>query len=131
MIYLDYSATTPVNEEVLDSFNKACLEFPGNANSLHTLGVRANKLVESETDPTKFTSEQKQNAIKQTFSDIEREMIWLNAKRLLILFRLYVKRFRFLNGLLLATTFAFMPCIARAESIWTATCTCTRTLIRF
>ncbi len=49
MIYLDYSATTPVNEEVLDSFNKACLEFPGNANSLHTLGVRANKLVESAT----------------------------------------------------------------------------------
>lgn len=30
MIYLDYSATTPVNEEVLDSFNKVCREFIGN-----------------------------------------------------------------------------------------------------
>ena len=49
MIYLDYSATTPVNKEVLDSFVKASLEFPGNSNSLHTLGVRCNKLIESAT----------------------------------------------------------------------------------
>ena len=50
MIYLDYSASTPVNKEVLDSFNRACLEFPGNPNSLHTLGVNANKLIESATN---------------------------------------------------------------------------------
>lgn len=50
MIYLDYSASTPVNKEVLDSFNRVCLEFPGNSNSLHTLGVNANKLVESATN---------------------------------------------------------------------------------
>ncbi len=49
MIYLDYSASTPVNKEVLDSFNKACLDFPGNSNSLHTLGVKANELVEMAT----------------------------------------------------------------------------------
>ena len=49
MIYLDYSATTPVNKDVLDSFVKASLEFPGNSNSLHTLGVRCNKLIESAT----------------------------------------------------------------------------------
>ena len=34
MIYLDYSATTPVNREVLDSFNKASLDFLGNSNSV-------------------------------------------------------------------------------------------------
>ena len=39
MVYLDYSATTPVNKEVLESFNKACLDFPGNPNSLHRLGT--------------------------------------------------------------------------------------------
>lgn len=49
MIYLDYSASTPVNKEVLDSFSKACLDFPGNSNSLHTLGVKANDLVEMAT----------------------------------------------------------------------------------
>ena len=49
MIYLDYSATTPVNKDVLDSFVKASLEIPGNSNSLHTLGVRCNRLIESAT----------------------------------------------------------------------------------
>ena len=49
MIYLDYSATTPVNEEVLDSFNKVCREFIGNPNSLHKLGVKSKQLEESAT----------------------------------------------------------------------------------
>lgn len=45
MIYLDYSATTPVNKEVLDSFSKACLEYPGNPNSLHSLGTKSNNMI--------------------------------------------------------------------------------------
>lgn len=49
MIYLDYSATTPVDEEVLESFNKTCLKYPGNPNSLHKLGVEAKKLENSAT----------------------------------------------------------------------------------
>jgi len=49
MVYLDYSATTPVNKEVLDSFNKANLTFIGNSNSLHTLENNTNKLVNSAT----------------------------------------------------------------------------------
>lgn len=49
MIYLDYSATTPVNKDVLDSFNKACLDFPGNPNSLHMLGVNSKKLIDQAT----------------------------------------------------------------------------------
>ena len=44
MIYLDYSATTPVDREVLNSFNRVCLDYIGNTNSLHRLGVEARKL---------------------------------------------------------------------------------------
>ena len=50
MIYLDYSATTPVNRDVLDTFNKVSLEFIGNPNSLHKLGVRSKELIDSATN---------------------------------------------------------------------------------
>lgn len=49
MIYLDYSATTPVDKRVLDTFNKVCLEYPGNSNSLHSLGVKSKELEEYVT----------------------------------------------------------------------------------
>ncbi len=44
MIYLDYSATTPVDDEVLDSYVKVTKEFVGNANSIHTLGMKSKEL---------------------------------------------------------------------------------------
>ena len=47
MIYLDYSATTPVLPEVLDSYNKVTTEYFGNPNSLHNLGSKSNELLES------------------------------------------------------------------------------------
>ena len=50
MIYLDYSATTPVNSAVLESFNKAAIDYPGNANSLHKLGVKSNELIKASTE---------------------------------------------------------------------------------
>ena len=37
MIYLDYSATTPVNEEVLNSYIETTKKMVGNPNSLHNL----------------------------------------------------------------------------------------------
>lgn len=49
MIYLDYSATTPVNDEVLDSFNKAIKNYIGNPNSLHKLGLEAKILIDAST----------------------------------------------------------------------------------
>lgn len=49
MVYLDYSATTPVNKEVLDSFNKVVMEYPGNANSMHKLGSKSWHLLEAAT----------------------------------------------------------------------------------
>lgn len=50
MIYLDYSATTTVNEEVLKVFNKVCLEYPGNSNSLHSLGIKSKELEDYATE---------------------------------------------------------------------------------
>lgn len=49
MIYLDYSATTPVNEEVLDTYVKVVKNYIGNPNSLHELGVNAKKLIDAST----------------------------------------------------------------------------------
>lgn len=49
MIYLDYSATTKTNDEVLDTFIKCSKEFIGNPNSLHKLGVDSKKIIESAT----------------------------------------------------------------------------------
>lgn len=49
MIYLDYSATTPVEKEVLTSFDRVCLEYVGNPNSLHRLGMEAKHLMDQAT----------------------------------------------------------------------------------
>ena len=49
MIYLDYSATTPVSFEVLDTFNRTTKEFIGNPNSLHKLGIKSMDLINSAT----------------------------------------------------------------------------------
>lgn len=49
MIYLDYSATTPVSKEVLDSYVKVTKEYIGNPNSLHSLGLKSRELLDSAT----------------------------------------------------------------------------------
>lgn len=49
MIYLDYSATTPIGFEVLDTYNKTSKDFFGNPNSLHELGVKSKNLMNSAT----------------------------------------------------------------------------------
>jgi cysteine desulfurase len=47
MIYLDYSATTNVDKEVLDAFNDATIKYIGNPNSSHKLGkIGKNKIDE-------------------------------------------------------------------------------------
>ncbi len=50
MVYLDYSATTPVNKDVLDVYNKVCLEYPGNSNSFHKLGIKSKELEDKCTE---------------------------------------------------------------------------------
>lgn len=49
MIYLDYSATTPVSYDVLESYIRATKDFVGNPNSLHMLGVKSKSLLSSAT----------------------------------------------------------------------------------
>lgn len=49
MIYLDYSATTPVNPDVLDSLLKVTRDYIGNPNSMHSLGVKSRALLKSAT----------------------------------------------------------------------------------
>lgn len=49
MIYLDYSATTPVDLEVFDTLSTVTKNFIGNANSIHSLGQKSSALLESAT----------------------------------------------------------------------------------
>lgn len=49
MIYLDYSATTPISDEVMDSFIKAN-KYIGNPNSLHKLGIEARKVIDASSE---------------------------------------------------------------------------------
>lgn len=50
MIYFDNSATTFVDDGVLDTFNKVCKDYPGNSNSLHSLGIKSKELENYATD---------------------------------------------------------------------------------
>ena len=49
MVYLDYSATTPVDDSVIDTYSKVCKDFIGNPNSLHSLGIKAKQLIDAST----------------------------------------------------------------------------------
>ena len=49
MVYLDYSATTPVDKRVLESFEKTSVEYFANPNSLHSEGIKAKKLMNAAT----------------------------------------------------------------------------------
>ena len=50
MIYLDYAASTPVNEEVLNTYNKLTKEYYANPNSNHKLGKKSKELIDKYTD---------------------------------------------------------------------------------
>ncbi len=68
MIYLDYSATTPISYDVLDTFNKASKEYIGNPNSLHSLGVKAKGLLNSAT-----------KQISDIFNVLDNEIIYTSS----------------------------------------------------
>lgn len=68
MIYLDYSATTPIMYDVLDSYNKASRDYMGNVNSLHGLGVKSRALLTSAT-----------KQICEIFSILEKELIFTSG----------------------------------------------------
>lgn len=49
MIYLDYSATTPVDKSVLEVFNKVTNEYIGNPNALYALGSKSAEVINQST----------------------------------------------------------------------------------
>lgn len=49
-LYLDYAANTPVDEEVLKTFNNATLKYFANPNATHGLGVEVNEKIIKITD---------------------------------------------------------------------------------
>lgn len=49
MIYLDYAAGTPVNDEVLEIYNKLTKEYYANPNSNHKLGKKSKELIDEYT----------------------------------------------------------------------------------
>ena len=50
MVYLDYSATTPPDKRVVDTFSKVALDYFANSNSLHKIGVRSKELEDYSTE---------------------------------------------------------------------------------
>ena len=50
MIYLDYSATTKTDVDVLDTFIKCSKDFIGNPNSLHKLGTDSKNIIDKSTE---------------------------------------------------------------------------------
>lgn len=71
MIYLDYSATTPVDKRVLDSFCDVTNNFIGNPNSLHKLGVEAKNIIESATNQIANILKVKNNEVIYTSGSSE------------------------------------------------------------
>ena len=49
-LYLDYAANTPVDEEVLKTFNDSTLKYFANPNATHDLGVEVNEKINETTD---------------------------------------------------------------------------------
>ncbi len=68
MIYLDYSATTPVNYDVLESYIRSTRDFSGNPNSIHSLGVKSKALVHSAV-----------KQISDTFNVLESEITFTSG----------------------------------------------------
>ena len=50
MIYLDYSANTPADPAVLETFLNTELRYPGNPNANHPVGWAAREALADATD---------------------------------------------------------------------------------
>ncbi|MEG0841779.1 MAG: cysteine desulfurase family protein [Erysipelotrichaceae bacterium] len=46
MIYLDYAATTPIDPEVAKAYQKCCIDYYANSDSLHQAGMKVAELME-------------------------------------------------------------------------------------
>ena len=68
MIYLDYSATTPVSYDVLESYNRTTRDYIGNPNSIHALGLESRNLLNVAT-----------KQIAELFNILESEIIYTSG----------------------------------------------------
>ncbi len=50
MVYLDYAANSPVDEEVLDLFYNITKKYYANPNSIHKLGLETKKMIDDATE---------------------------------------------------------------------------------
>ena len=66
MIYLDYAANTPVNEEVLQTFCEVSRQYIANPNSPHQLGKSAKKRLDESTKQIAELMNVKENEIIYT-----------------------------------------------------------------
>ncbi len=71
MIYLDYCATTPATDEVIDVFSKVSKDYFANSNSLHKLGLKSRKLENYATEEISKYFNVKPNEIIYTSSSSE------------------------------------------------------------
>ena len=71
MIYLDYCATTPATDEVIDVFSKVSKDYFANSNSLHKLGLKFRKLENYATEEISKYFNVKPNEIIYTSSSSE------------------------------------------------------------
>ncbi len=63
MVYLDYNATTPIDEEVLESYIKTSKNFFANTSSLHKLGKESNYMYELAINEIKKTLNVEHNIV--------------------------------------------------------------------
>lgn len=71
MIYLDYSATTPTSDEVLNYFIKINKEYPANPNSNHLLGFSSKQIIDNTTKTISKLLNVKENEIIYTSGSSE------------------------------------------------------------
>ena len=71
MIYLDYAASTPVDDEVLNEFIRDSKEYYANPNSNHTLGMKAKMVIDEATKNIAKLLNVKENEIIYTSGSSE------------------------------------------------------------
>jgi cysteine desulfurase len=71
MLYFDYTATTPIDDEVLETFVNVEKNFFANSSSLHKLGQRSNYLFEKAIEEIKTVLEMKDHNIVFTANATE------------------------------------------------------------
>lgn len=68
MLYFDYSATTPVLDELLDMYEFVCKNYIGNVNSNHELGKKSLRLLEDCT-----------SSIAEVFNCYDKEIVFTSG----------------------------------------------------